>query len=575
MIKHPHLGLILSTALVASWSAGRTSAADRPNIVVIMADDMGWSDLGCQGGEIDTPNLDRLARGGMRHTRFYNAARCCPTRAALLTGLYPHQAGIGHMMADRGSDAYRGELGANTVTIAEALRDTGYRTYMAGKWHVTKKIAPSAEVEKAGWPLHRGFDRFYGTIHGGGSYFDPVSLVRDDRLISAYDDPEYRPREYYYTDAISDHAVRFIGDHSRDHDSKPFFLYVAYTAPHWPMQAKAAELAKYRGRYDAGPAAIRKARLEKQRRLGLIVADLEPSPPITPNEGPIDSAFEARCMEVFAAMVDTLDQGVGRIVGELERTGRMNDTVILFLQDNGACAEGMGRSRKAPAPAVRAGTPSLPPMLASTLQTEMIPAQTRDGYPMRQGYGVLPGGADTFIAYGEAWAQVGNTPFREYKHWVHEGGISTPLIVHWPSGIAENRRGELDPQPSHLIDIMPTCLELAGATYPKTRAGLAITPQEGVSLLQAWRGKELDRGRPIFWEHEGNRAVCDGRWKLVAKHRGPWELYDIEVDRVERRDLAAREPDRVAKMSAAWKAWAKRVGVRPWPLTDAPKEKRP
>jgi arylsulfatase len=194
---------------------------------------------------------------------------------------------------------------------------------------------------------------------------------------------------------------------------------------------------------------------------------------------------------------------------------------------------------------------------------------------MRQGYGVLPGGADTFIAYGEAWAQVGNTPFREYKHWVHEGGISTPLIVHWPSGVAENRRGELDPQPSHLIDILPTCLDLAGATYPKTRTGLAIIPYEGVSLLPAWRGKEIARGRPIFWEHEGNRAVSDGRWKLVSMHRGPWELYDIEVDRVERRDLAAREPDRVAKMSAAWNDWAKRVGVRPWPLSVVPKENRP
>ncbi|MCR4411836.1 MAG: sulfatase-like hydrolase/transferase, partial [Thermoguttaceae bacterium] len=442
----------------------------------------------------------------------------------------------------------------------------GYRAYMVGKWHVTKKTRPASEADKHNWPLQRGFDRFYGTIHGGGSYFDPTSLVRDNAFISPYADPEYSPKEFYYTDAISDHAARFVAEHARDHAGKPFFMYVAYTASHWPLHAKEADIAKYKGKYDAGYDAVRAARMAKMKRLGLI----DPRWQLAPQKGGAwrdvpDREFELRCMEVYAAMIDCLDQGIGRLVAELKRTGQLENTLILFLQDNGGCAEGMGRGKNNPAPRHRADRPTLPPLAAEYLQPDMIPKQTRDGYPMRQGYGVLPGPADTFHGYGEAWANVSNTPFREYKHWVHEGGISTPLIAHWPAGIPAARRGALEPQPAHVIDLMATCVDLAGVAYPKEHQGHAITPMEGVSLRPAFAGQPLERKAPIFFEHEGNRAVRDGQWKLVAKGpRGPWELYDMAADRTEMHDLAAEQPDRVKTLAAAWEAWARRAQVVPW-----------
>jgi arylsulfatase A-like enzyme len=574
-------------AFLTFLSAACASAAtpSRPNVILIMADDMGYSDLGCYGSEIDTPNLDSLARGGVRFTQFYNTARCCPTRASLLTGLYPHQAGIGHMMDDRGLEGYRGDLNRRSLTIAEALKPAGYRAYMVGKWHVTKKVKPAGDSERHNWPLQRGFDRFYGTIHGAGSFFDPNSLTRDNTPISPYADPEYKPRDFYYTDAINDHAARFVADHARDHAGQPFFMYVAHTAPHWPLHAKPADLAKYRGRYDAGYDAIRAARVAQMKKLGLI----DPRWETAPQKGGAwaevrDREFELRCMEVFAAMIDCLDQGIGRLVAELKRTGQFDNTLILFLQDNGGCAEGMGRSVNNPAPRHRAAAPSLPPLAASYLQPDMIPKQTRDGYPMRQGYGVLPGAADTYHAYGEAWANVSNTPFREYKHWVHEGGISTPLIAHWPAGMKTQRggageTGRLIREPSHLIDLMATCVDLAGATYPKQYHGNAITPMEGQSLkplLVSSSPTVSLSPRLLFWEHEGNRAVRDGRWKLVAKGpAGAWELYDMEADRTETHNLAGREPDRLRTMIGQWEAWARRANVLPWIWTPAYGEPAP
>jgi arylsulfatase A-like enzyme len=551
---------LLSCLLVAATVGAEPR---RPNIIVIMADDMGYSDLGCYGGEIQTPNLDALAQGGVRFTQFYNTARCCPTRASLLTGLYPHQAGIGHMMNDRGLEGYRGDLNRKSVTIAEALKPAGYRTYGVGKWHVTKQVNPSTESDKANWPRQRGFDRFYGTIHGAGSFYDPNSLTRDNTLISPYADSEYRPREFFYTDAINDHAARFVAEHARDHADKPFFMYVAHTAPHWPMHAKESDIAKYKGKYDAGYDAIRAARVAKMKQLGLI----DPRWQVAPQAGGAWTAvenreFEIRCMEVFAAMIDCLDQGIGRLVAELKRTGQFDHTLILFLQDNGGCAETMGRRGEF---MPRADRPALPPLAATYLQSDMIPKQTRDGYPVRQGYGVLPGPADTYIGYGEAWANVSNTPFREYKHWVHEGGISTPLIAHWPAGIPAARRNALEPQPGHLIDLMATCVDLAGATYPKSKDGEAIHPLEGVSLRPGFAGRPLGRQQPIFFEHEGNRAVRDGPWKLVARGpAGAWELYDMAADRTEMNNLASREPARLHTMVAQWEAWAKRAHVLPW-----------
>jgi arylsulfatase A-like enzyme len=495
----PTLALISGVLLLAFGAA-----AAKPNIVVILSDDMGFSDIGCYGGEIKTPNLDGLAKRGVRFSQFYNTARCCPTRASLLTGLYPHQAGVGHMMEDRGHDGYRGTLNRQNVTIAEVLKPEGYRSYVVGKWHVTPGQTAKALEKRDNWPLQRGFDRFYGTIHGAGSFFDPSSLVRDNTLITSANDPEYPSQHYYYTDAISDHAVKFIREHAAANSEHPFFLYVAYTAAHWPLHAKDKDVAKYKGRYDNGYEPVRAARWARQKKMGLVDAKWGHAPPAENWGAVTNKPFERRCMEVYAAQVDAMDQGIGRIIRELKAQRRFDNTLILYLQDNGGCAELMGRATNFNA---RAAQRSFPPMDKEAQQFDSVPKQTRDGRPVRRGYGVMPGGPDTYIAYGKGWANVSNTPFREYKHWVHEGGISTPLIAHWPAGIPERRRNRIEGQPGHLIDIMATCVDLAGAAYPTERNGEKIKPMEGVSLRPAFSGRSLQRAQPIFWEHEGNRAV--------------------------------------------------------------------
>jgi arylsulfatase len=537
-------------------TVGSTAAADRPNIIVILSDDMGYSDIAPFGGEIDTPHLSALAEAGLRYTQFYNTARCCPTRAALLTGLYPHQAGIGWMMEDKGQPGYRGDLNRNCRTLGEVLKTAGYATYAVGKWHVTPKI--TAGSSQHNWPLQRGFDRFYGTIHGGGSFFDPNSLTRDNSLISPYADPNYQPETFYYTDAISDHASRFIRDHATS-QANPFFLYVAYTAAHWPMHALPEDIAKYKGKYDAGYDAIRSARVEKMKSLGLLSSAWEVSPTAEKWDKVQDTEFETRCMEVYAAMVDRMDQGIGRMLTTLREQQMFDNTLILYLQDNGGCAEVMGRGKKEHVPQ-RPPQATLAPLRPEAQQPDMIPKQTRDGFPVRQGYGVLPGGADTFIGYGRGWANVSNTPFREYKHWVHEGGISTPLIAHWPHGIA--RRGELDPTPGHLIDIMATCVDLAGAEYPQEVDGQTITPLAGVSLKPTFSSGSIAR-EAIYFEHEGNRAVRTVQWKLVAKEDQPWELYNMQSDRTEQYNLAAQQPELVEQLSRQWDEWAAASQVLP------------
>jgi arylsulfatase len=552
---------------IALLSSATILAADppRPNIVVILSDDMGFSDLGCYGGEIATPNLDSLAARGLRFTQFYNTARCCPTRASLLTGLYPHQAGVGHMMEDSGKPGYRGNLNTDCRTIAEVLKPAGYRTYAVGKWHVTRFAGKDGP--KDNWPTHRGFDRFYGTIHGAGSYYDPSSLVRDDTMISPYADSEYKPATYYYTDAITEHAVRFITDNGKDPMAKPFFLYVAYTAAHWPMHALPEDVAKYKGKYDAGYEPIRKARFERAAKLGLIDPNQTMSPQAEDWDKVPDKKWEAACMEVYAAMIDRMDQGIGRLIAALRRTGQFEDTLILFLQDNGGCAEPMGRTGNKDHPNIeRPDKPTFPAMKPEEFATAgSVPKQTRDGYPIRMGPKAMPGGPDTYVAYGRGWANVSNTPFREYKHWVHEGGISTPLIAHWPHGITT--KGELRKEPGHLIDIAATAYELAGAKYPKE-----ATPLEGKSLVPVFANKPIERDA-IYWEHEGNRALRAGDWKLVSKHGQPWELYDISKDRVEGNDIASGHPEVVKELSAKYEAWAKRAMVEPWPV-NPPKKKK-
>ncbi len=549
--------LVVIWTLTHPSSSPVEAAAPRPNIVVILADDMGYSDVGCYGGEIATPHLDALASKGVRFTQFYNTARCCPTRASLLTGLYPHQAGVGHMTEDRGHDGYRGILNRRSRTIAEVLRPSGYRSYMVGKWHLTRLTGPKAD--RATWPLGRGFEKYYGTIDGAGSYYDPSSLTRGDSVITVANDPEYRPEAYYYTDALADNAVRFLAQHQAETPDRPFFLYTAFTAAHWPMQAPDAAVARYQGRFDGGYAPSRAGRFERMLASGLLPPDSRLSPLAGHWEGVANKAWEARCQEVYAAMVTAMDAGIGRIVAQLQATGQLDNTLILYLQDNGACAETVGRI------APTATDPgNLKPLAADEPQPRVQPPmQTRDGRWVRSGPGVMPGPADTYLAYGRGWANVSNTPFREYKHYTQEGGISTPLIAHWPAGIAADRAGTFERQPGHLIDIMATCVDLAGASYPTEVAGQAIKPLEGVSLRPAFVGEPLPRTRPLCWEHEGNRALRLGDWKLVAKEGEPWELYNLAADRSELTDLAPSQPDRVRALAAAWDAYAARCDVLP------------
>ena len=540
--------------------SGFAYGQSRPNVIIVMADDMGWSDIGCYGSEIETPNLDRLAKNGLRFTQFYNTGRCCPTRASLLTGTYPHQAGIGHMMNDTGLPGYKGDLGTDVQTIAEVLKPAKYSTYLSGKWHVTPKVTPGSSQHN--WPRQRGFDRFYGTIHGAGSFFDPNSLTRGNTLISPYADKEYEPEVFYYTDAINDHATRFINEHKGD---DPFFLYVAHTAPHWPMHALPEDMEKYKGRYDDGWEVIRQARYQRQLEMGLI----DPKWKLSPRDAEAwkdakNKEWEIRLMEAYAAMVDRLDQGLGKVIGALEKRKMLDNTLIMFIADNGGCAEGMGRKEgiqyKDSDPEI------LKPMKATDLQMDMIPKRTRDGVVMKQGTEVMTGGADTYHGYGKAWANVSNTPFREYKHWVHEGGISTPLVAHWPKGISAKLRGKFEHQPAHLIDLMATCVDLAKADYPKEVKGQKIVPMQGVSLKPTFSGKAIKREDPIYWEHEGNRAIRIGKWKLVAKGaNGAWQLYDLDADRSELNDLSEKHSDRAKEMADQWEAWAIEAKAKPWP----------
>jgi len=520
----------------------------RPNILLVLADDMGFSDVGCYGGEIETPQLDRLAAGGLRFTQFYNAGRCCPTRASLLTGLWPHQAGVGDMMSDEGSDAYRGDLSPAAVTIAEVLKDAGYATFLSGKWHVTKQIGlwyglPEVDA-RHNWPRQRGFERFYGTLHGAASFYDPVTLTLDD-------EPQPSPRgDFYYTDAISEHAARFLREHFAAGDGRPFFCHLAYTAPHWPLHARARDVERCAGRYDGGWDELRRARLARMVELGIVDASWALSPRdelVRAWEDEPRPEWRARAMEVYAAQVECMDRGIGRILSVLEQHGALANTLVLFLADNGGSAE------------------EAHPLWKGGLH---VPRSTRAGRPVRVGNDprVLPGPEDTYQSYGRPWANASNTPFRLYKHFVHEGGIATPLIAHWPARIAD--AGALRHRPGHVIDVMATCVDAARASYPRERGGLPVTPMEGESLLAVFERDDPERG-PLFWEHEGNAAVRLGRWKLVARHDPAgrrWELFDLALDRAETRDLAGAEPERVARLAALWDAWAERCGVRPWPL---------
>lgn len=517
-------------------------SADRPNIVLILADDMGFSDLGCYGSEIRTPNLDRLAEEGIRFTQAYNCARCCPTRASLLTGLYPHQAGIGHMTSNQGVPAYQGYLRDDCVTAAEVLRAGGYRTLMSGKWHVCggfPRNDPSrwyAGDPDRPLPPDRGFDEWYGTPAGAGSYFNPKPLFRNYSVI------EPDAENYYYTDAVTDHAVRMV--EKAGGEKQPFFLYVAYTAPHWPLHAPEEEIESYLGRYRKGWDSVRTARHEELKGLGLLNPkwDISPRDEQAPEWNAIKlKEWEDRRMAVYAAQIARMDHGIGRITTKLKEQGIEKDTLLLFLADNGGCAE----------------------FLKEDTQKDREWPTTVDGRPVRFGNlpEVPPGGPMSYQSYELPWANVSNTPFRLFKHWVHEGGISTPLIVHRPGMIPA---GTINHEPLHVADFLPTFLEAAELKHPAEFNGRFVQPLEGVSFLPALRGEPWRRGRPIFFEHEGNRAVRDGRWKLVSRRPGHFELYDMMEDRTELRDLAEKDKPRVEKMQVLYHEFAGRCGVLPW-----------
>ncbi len=521
------LALTLAAALLAEVSAAqpvRAGQADRPNVVLILADDLGFSDLGCYGGEIRTPHLDRLAREGLRMTQFYNCAVCVTTRAALLTGLHPRR-GRGALLRD------------DMVTLAEVLRGAGYRASLSGKWHLGH--GPPRR------PTDRGFEEYYGVASGCCNYFNPAQpdpdfyggkrrpFLHNARPVTAF------PDDYYMTDAFAAHAVRQIEQFAAG--EAPFFVHVCFTAPHFPLHAKPQDIARYRGRYADGYFQLRQRRYQRQVELGIVdpgwqlsaadtrLGDFRYDYDITPWEQVADRVREERRMEVYAAMVDSLDQGVGRILEALDKAGVADNTLVLFLSDNGGCA-------------------SYPPY-----GDERVAAAHAE-YNRE-----LPGGAATydFCAPGWGWAQC--APFRRYKVWTYEGGIATPLIARWPQTVAANT---ISHQVGHVVDVMPTLAELAGASYPERRGEQPILPVEGQSLLPILQGRQRPGHDHLCWYLYGNRAIRRGRWKLVwGVTAEKWELYDMQTDRTETRDLASRHPQRVADLAALWEAWARRSEV--------------
>jgi arylsulfatase A-like enzyme len=532
-------------------------ADKRPNIIIILADDMGYSDIGCYGGEIQTPNIDYLASRGLRFSQFYNAARCCPTRASLLTGLYSHQAGIGNMSFDQQLPAYRGYMKENTITLAELLKTGGYKTGMVGKWHVaqTKTIAEKSEHLKwlnhqedhgefapiEQYPTSRGFDKYYGTIWGVVNFFDPFSLVNGTEPVKDI------PANYYYTDAINDTASAYIKAFSKT--KQPFFLYVAQTAPHWPLHALPEDIKKYENTYKVGWDVIREQRFKKMVEQGVFPADKKIlsqryKGDVKWEDNP-NKEWDAYAMAVRAAMIDRMDQGIGRIIETLRETGELDNTLILFLSDNGASCDdaqdyGPGIDR---------------------------PSETRDGrkiiYPVDKK--VLPGPETTFASTDTMWSNVANTPFRYWKMESYEGGICTPLIAHWPAGI-KAKRGSVSTQVGHVIDFMATAQELAGVAYPTVYKGNSITPTEGESLVPIFKTGKREGHEYLFFEHVRGRAVRYGDWKLVSlgEKRG-WELYNIKDDRSETNNLASKYPEIFEQLKKKWQEWATENKIFPKP----------
>ena len=498
----------------SSCSLDRVDApSKRPNIVVIMSDDMGYSDLGCYGGEIETPNLDRLASEGLRFTRYYTNNMCVPTRAALLSGCYTTKAlGPGNSISQQ------------VVTVAEALGASGYSTYMSGKWHL------STADDHPNQPCQRGFDRFFGTMLGASSFWAPATLMLDNERAEEI----YRSPDFYYTDAITDYALEFMRDGLAK--ESPFFLYVAYTAAHWPLHAFDEDIARYSGRYAGGWDELRLERHQRMKALGTVNPEWQMSPrnPEVPawTDEP-HKAWQERRMEVYAAQITRMDQGIGRLLSLLDESGEAAQTLVVFQIDNGGCHVEYTPDRKG----------------------EYLPERTRDGRPIVPGnlpY-VMPGPEDTYQSYGYGWANASNTPFRLYKQHDHEGGITVPLIARWPAGIEE--AGSLTGQLAHVIDLMPTFLDAAGIESPTEFRGRHLHSLDGRSLLPILRGGVREPPGELYWQWSRGRAVRQGRWKLVAVRNGDWELYDLEADGTELQNLAGQLPGRVAAMELLWNEW--------------------
>lgn len=535
------LTMAMPLALSGTARAKDLSPPPQPNILLILADDLGFSDMGCYGGEVSTPNLDALAAHGLRFKQFYNCTRCCPTRASLLTGLYPHQAGVGLMTRDTKQPGYRGHPQPNTVTIAEVLKSAGYHTSMVGKWHLSVG-------DKSPQPTDRGFDEFYGMIGGYNSFFNEppfysrLPVDRKQRLFPA--------AEFYATDAFADYAIDFVA--LARQQKKPFFQYLAFNAPHFPLQAKPVDIANYSSVYAVGWDAIRAQRLAQQIAIGLFPEGTQLTPlseykhvfakdrqGVNPRWSTLAAdrqADLARRMAIYAGMVACMDRAIGRLVDNLRSNGELDNTLIFFLSDNGACAEW---------DPFGFDTDSGPNNVLHT------------GAMLKQ-----MGGPKTYHSYGSGWANACNTPLRMYKHDCHEGGIRTPLIVHWPKQItAQNAYRD---QVGHVIDIMATCVAVSGARYPQARFQQPITPLEGQSLLPAFANRPIHRDY-LAWEHEHNRAIRVGDWKLLSRANEPWQLYDLKIDSTEMHDLAGLMADKVTELSAIWQTWAQRTNVFPRP----------
>ena len=506
------------------------STGKRPNIVLIMADDMGYSDLGCYGGEIRTPNVDRLAANGLRLTHFYNTGRCCPSRTSVLTGHYPHRVGVGHKVTDLGKPGYRGRVSPDAPTIAESLIPAGYRSFIAGKWHLG---TPD--------PTQHGFEEFYGTLVSAQTFWDPGHYMR---LPAGRSRIQYPNGQFYGTDAVTDHALQFL-DVARQTPTQPWFLYLAFHAPHFPLQAPAEDIARYADTYQTGWDVAREQRLARMKKLKIAPSHTKLTPRSRywdygeKNTGvnpawdslPADRRRDlARRMAIYAAMVDRIDQNVGRLVTNLKMSSELDNTVIVFMSDNGACAEWDPHGFD----------------IKSSPNNILHRGKQFDRM----------GDPDTYHSAGSGWANVSNTPWRLYKHYTHEGGVASPCVIHWPNGL--QRKGEIDHRPAHIIDLMPTVNEIAATTY----SGDIKLP--GESLVPMFHGA-APHSRTLYFEHESNRAVLAGTWKLVALKQQKWELYDVRQDRTELRNLASAHPDIVKQLTAKWDAWAAANHVTPLP----------